>query len=82
MLATLLDTTNLNDALATGHKSPIDYTEGGLRITFEAHEALGPSVRLFGIEGEIELTGDAEIAEVIRALEMARKFTVNSRKTA
>lgn len=67
----LLDTANLNDALACDHRSPIDYTEGGLRITMENHPVIGLRVVLNGVEGEVELTGVAEVNCVIRALQRA-----------
>ncbi len=71
-IITLLDTSRLNDALACGHRSPIDYSEGGLRVSYEAHEVLGPIVRINGMEGEIETTGFQELNELIRALTTAR----------
>lgn len=67
----LFDTINLNDALAAGHRSPIDYTEGGLRIAMEIHPVLGLCVSLFGPEGEVSLTGLAEARIVRRALDKA-----------
>lgn len=65
----LFDTANLNDALAAGHRAPIDYTEGGLRIAYELHPVLGPRVSFFGVEGEISMTGLAEVKCALRALE-------------
>lgn len=68
----LLDTSRLNDALACGHRAPIDYSEGGLRVSYEAHEILGPIARINGIEGQIETTGFEELNELIRALTTIR----------
>lgn len=65
MTTTLLDTINLNDALACGYTAPIDYTEGGLRIVGDAF----PTLTLMGPDGSVELSGDAEIRELIRAAE-------------
>lgn len=72
----LLDTSRLNDALACDHRAPIDYSEGGLRVSYEASETLGPVVRINGMEGQIETTGFAELNELIRALTAARDRTV------
>ena len=70
----LLDTAKGNDALACGYREPTPYDMGGLKITFEAHPLVGPCATLNGVEGEVTLTGREEIAEAIRALQMALAF--------
>lgn len=67
----LLNTARPSDAAACGYGSPIEYDLGGLRIAFEADEFLGPCVTINGIEGEVTLTGEAEVREAIRALNTA-----------
>lgn len=74
-MQTLLDTARLNDALACGHRAPIDYSEGGLRVSFYQCEKLGPVVRINGMEGEIETTGFEELDALISALQRARSLT-------
>ena len=67
----LLNTARPHDAAACGYGSPIDYDMGGLKITFEADQFLGPCVTINGMDGELKLTGEAEVNEVIRALQTA-----------
>lgn len=77
---TLLDTGRAEDAYACGHdkRTPVDF--GGLRIDFETCASVGPTVTLTGIEGEVSLTGEAEIRQAIRALE--RALGLNARASA
>lgn len=66
-MTTLLDTSLANDALACGYESATPDADA-LRVVLEQHPQVGPCVYLYGPEGEVSLTGRAEIAEVHRAL--------------
>lgn len=67
----LIDTARPADAAACGYGNPVEASMGGLKITFEADENLGPILALNGIEGEVSLTGEIEIRELIRAANIA-----------
>lgn len=65
---TLLDASRRDDAAACGYDAEAD----GLKVVLEAHPQVGPCVSLSKYGAEIELFGDAEIDEVIRALTNAK----------
>lgn len=65
---TLLDVSRTADALACGYEArEID----GLKVRFEADPQVGCCVYISKAGVEIDLYGDAEINEVIRALKSA-----------
>lgn len=67
----LLDTTNPNDARSCGHLHAIEPKEGGLHIEVETGGVVGTIARLWGQDGQVELIGDVEIEETIKALQRA-----------
>ena len=74
----LLDTEDYADARLTGRDRPESARDGmGLRIVYDGTGTI-PSVRINGPDGEVELTGAAEISHAARALtrggELARSF--------
>jgi metal-dependent amidase/aminoacylase/carboxypeptidase family protein len=80
MTTVLLDTAIAEDAYACGHDKRVPVRLGGLMVTAEADRNLGTCVTLNGQDGEISLIGDAEVKEVIRALE--RALALNARAAA
>lgn len=65
----LLDTNEPYDAWKTGRDGPEDYHDGqGLRVAYDGEGTI-PSVTLNGPDGQIDLTGIAEIEAVAAALQ-------------
>ncbi len=72
----LLDVSRLNDALACGYEArEID----GLKVSYEGDPQVGCCVYISKAGAEIDLYGDAEIEQVIRALQgaLARNAAVS-----
>lgn len=73
----LLDTNDRYDAWNTGRDGPEDYREGGLKIAYDGAGSI-PQIILNGCDGEVSLTGIAEIKAAETALregrELADKF--------
>lgn len=66
-IITLLDTSKRNDAAACGYDAEAD----GLKVAYESDPQVGCCVYLSKYGASIDLYGDAEIKEVIRALNLA-----------
>lgn len=79
-ITTLLDTSNLNDALACGYGQPVDASEVGLKIEYQCKRF--PQVTLFSFGGEVTLLGEAEIRETIRALNRALALAAKAKETS
>jgi len=67
----LIDTARSADAAACGYGNPVEAQMGGLRIEFEAHRDIGPTLILNGMDGEVAFIGEAAIRELIRAANIA-----------
>lgn len=63
----LLDTSKRHDAYACGY----DPEESGLKVAYESDPQVGCCVYLSKYGASIDLYGDAEIKEVVRALNLA-----------
>lgn len=67
----LIDTARQDDALACGYETATEAHMGGLRIEFEVHRDIGPTLVVTGMDGEVKLIGEAAIRELIRSANIA-----------
>jgi hypothetical protein len=57
----LIDTRDPYDASLLGFEGRTDTSEGGLIVSFQEFEGVGPCVTLTGIDGEIQVVGDVAL---------------------
>lgn len=70
-MPTLYTTTDHSDAILGGYDcacDPVEHGEG-LTVTAELHPSVGPCVTLVGPDGQVEITGWAELGQIIERLQ-------------
>jgi hypothetical protein len=78
----LLDTAEWSDAISTGRTraEDLDRGETGLRVTYECDAV--PVLTVFGVDGEVQFIGAAEIFWVLQSFKWAAAWACRDEKAA